>query len=207
MKILLSGIFAVICYAGIAQSFTEQDLQRIKSYCKGEFMSDTSALAGNPRKKLSVRPLWEKRKDGIWLLVTMDLPEKDSIAGNAFVWHFYTESNAVLLLQLLSFKEPEKVKELKTGVKKDTDILLQDLKSMNGCELYLTRDKQGNYTGQSKGKDCYLETFHAEYVQYEAAFQKNSLTWKAKAFDKEDKLLMPDIPADAYKKIPPVNKK
>ncbi len=205
MKILFAIILAIIASSSIAQSILEQDVQRLKSYAIGEYEVDTIGKGKRIEPgKLSIKPFWQKRKDGVWLLVMETVQEKQD---NFFIWHFYRESNEVFLLQLLQFKEAAKAKELAMGSKKDTDIFLYDLKSMNSCELYLTKDKSNNYIGAGKGKDCYLESGKAEYVVFVAAFKKNSLSWYAKGFDKNDKQIMGPVEEYSYNKIVGLKKK
>jgi CpeT/CpcT family (DUF1001) len=208
MKILFPVILAMICGLSMAQSISEQDVQRLKSYAVGEYEVDTIGKGKRIEPgKLSIKPFWPTRKDGVWLLVTETAQKKAEQQDNFFVWHFYRESNEVLLLQLLQFKEADRAKELVMGTKKDTDIFLYDLKSLNSCELYLSKDKFNNYTGTGKGKDCYLESEKAEYIVFQAVFKKNTLSWFTKGFDKDDKQVLGPMEEYSYNKIVGIKKK
>jgi CpeT/CpcT family (DUF1001) len=208
MKILFPIILLIMGNSSIAQSISEQDVQRIKSYTVGEYQEDTLSKGKRTEPAtLSVRPFWQKRKDGVWLFVIETVKNNEAQDNDFFIWHFYRESSEIFLLQLLQFKEIEKAKELALGAKKDTDIFLYDLKSMNSCELYLTRDKFNNYQGVGKGKDCYLESEKAEYVVFEAEFKKNSLSWYVKGFDKDDKQVPAPVRGYRYSKIVGLKKK
>jgi hypothetical protein len=208
MKILIPVILSMMTISSRAQSILEQDVQRLKTYAIGEYDVDTIGKGKQIEPgKLSIKPFWQKRKDGVWLFVMETVQKKEEKHNDFFIWHFYRESNEVFLLQLLQFKEAAKAKELAMGVKKDTDIFLYDLKSMNSCELYLTKDKFNNYRGISKGKDCYQESVKAEYLVFEAMFKKNSLSWYAKGFDKDDKQILGPVEEYSYNKIVGLKKK
>lgn len=207
MKIQFSIILMLLAYACTAQQFSEEDMQRIKSYCRGEFVTTDTAIAKGNRK-LTIKPFWEKRKDGLWLYVTEKEQKETVTVEDFFVWHFYRESNEVLLLQLLQFKEKMKAIEMSnTNIIKDTSVFLSDLKSMNSCELYLKKDKLNNYEGHSKGKDCYIESTNSEYIEFGAVLKNDGITWWSKGFDKEDKQVMGPSEGYKYKKIVPAKKK
>lgn len=190
MKFQFSIILVTIAYVCNAQSFSEEDVLRLKLFCTGDYKTDTSAWKTDGQRKLIVKPFWEKRKDGAWLLVAETLRQNKDTSEHFYVWHFYRESNSILLLQLLQFKDVAIAKEIIGGARKDKDVFLQDLKNMVGCELYITKDNSNNYNGKSKGKDCYIDSLSTEYFLYEAEFKKNILSWGAKGFDKDDKQIV-----------------
>jgi hypothetical protein len=201
MKFQFSIILLMIACLCNAQSFSEEDVLRLKLYCTGDFKSDTSEWKTYGLRKLMVKPFWEKRKDGAWLLVAETLRQKNDTSGHFYVWHFYRESNSILLLQLLQFKDVAIAKEIIGGTRKDKNVFLQDLKNMVGCELYIARDNSNNYSGKSKGKDCYIDTMNTEYFLYEAVFKKNELSWGAKGFDKNDKQIVGSAKGNNYLRI------
>jgi hypothetical protein len=206
MKIQFSIILVLAAYACTAQQFSEEDIQRLKLYCRGEFATTDTAISKQQRR-LTVKPFWEKRKDGLWLFVTEKAQKETITVEDFFVWHFYRESNEVLLLQLLQFKDKMKAIELANINIKDTSIFLSDLKSMNSCELYFKKDKLNNYEGRSKGKDCYIESTNSEYIEFGAVLKNDCITWGSKGFDKDDKQVMGPGEGYNYKRVVTAKKK
>jgi hypothetical protein len=199
MKAIFSIILCTAIFSVTAQQFVPSDVQQLKAYCKGIFVTDSSNANGR-YKTLSIKPFWEQRKDGVWLLVKQSWENESDSSGVFFVWHFYLESSKVLPLQLLYFKDSLKAVALFSGRLKEETLLLQDITAMNDCEIYLTKEKSEVFKGFTKGKDCFRNTIAAEYLIYTAEFSKTNIAWGEAGFDKNEKQVWGEATPSRYKK-------
>jgi hypothetical protein len=166
----------------LGQRFSGADIKLLKTYTAGVFTNaaqlKTDSSAG--QSVLTLQPIWPKRRDGGWLLVT-----RTDTARQYQLWHFYLQDDTTFLLQFLDFKDTAKAGQINRNINLQNSLFLYDLITRHGCEIYLTKTKKG-YAGSSSGKDCYLETQGTEYAGFTLSFTKNSIEWKQVDFDKKD---------------------
>jgi hypothetical protein len=180
--LIIAFIFPLL--AG-AQKFSAADLRLLRSYSTGVFSNNVQAKADTHfiQSMLKVQPLWQKRKDGIWLFI-----EKTDTGHRYQVWHLYLQDDTTVLMQFLDFKENQQAVQLSRDMKQQSGLRLNNLLIRQGCEGYLKKDKM-RYTATSKGKDCLANRAGIEYLTYTITFTKNSLEWQETGFNKDDKPL------------------
>jgi hypothetical protein len=176
-------LFVIFSFSANAQKYAARDLQKIKLYCTGSFVSELHATTDSLTARLRIRPIWNKRKDGVWLFA-----EKKGSVDQYQVWHFYIEDDSTLLLQCLSFKEENQAVQLGKDFTLQSKLKFYNLLNRHGCELYLKKNKLG-YNGYSVGKDCYPEKNGVEYAQYAIDINKSGILLKEAGYSKDDKLL------------------
>ncbi|MEO5685144.1 MAG: CpcT/CpeT family chromophore lyase [Chitinophagaceae bacterium] len=171
-------------FAG-AQKFSAADLRQLKTFSTGAFSNDVQVKADTHfvNAGLTVQPIWQKRKDGIWMFT-----ERVDTGHFFQVWHFYLQDDTTLILQLLDFKETQKAVQLSREIKQESNLYLYHLFTRHGCEVYLKRNKTG-YAGDSFGKDCFSNVPGIEYLAYHIEVKKNTISWQEGGFDKEDKAI------------------
>jgi hypothetical protein len=168
-----------------AQKFSAADLRLLKSYSTGVFSNGAQTKADTQliQPVLKVQPLWQKRKDGIWLFI-----EKTDTGHRYQVWHFYLQDDSTVLMQFLDFKENQKAVQLSQDIKQQSALYLNNLLIRQGCEGYLKKNKM-QYTATSGGKDCLAGKSGIEYLTCRITITKNSIVWQETGFDKDDKPL------------------
>ena len=168
---------------GQAQQYAALDLKQLKLYGTGIFSNEVQAKADTQfmHSELKVQPIWQKRKDGVWMFA-----ERTDTGHYYQVWHFYLQDDTTLLMQFLDFKDTQKAVQLSRDIKQQSTLYLYDLFTRHGCEVYLKRNKTG-YAGASFGKDCFLNVAGIEYTVFNIALTKNTINWEETDFSKEDK--------------------
>ena len=168
---------------GQAQQYAALDLKQLKLYGTGIFSNEVQAKADTRfmHSELKVQPIWQKRKDGVWMFA-----ERTDTGHYYQVWHFYLQDDTTLLMQFLDFKDTQKAVQLSRDIKQQSTLYLYDLFTRHGCEVYLKRNKTG-YAGASFGKDCFLNVAGIEYIVFNIALTKNTINWEETGFSKEDK--------------------
>ncbi|MFT3933435.1 MAG: CpcT/CpeT family chromophore lyase [Chitinophagaceae bacterium] len=168
-----------------AQKLSDADIRQLKAFSTGVFSNEAQAKADAKflLTELKVQPIWQKRKDGVWLFA-----ERKDTAHTYQVWHFYLQDANTLLMQISDFKDTSKAAQLSLDIKKETNLVLNNLLVRHGCELYVKKNKT-SYEGTSSGKECFANTPGTEYVTLSAVFAKGTLSWQQISYDKEDKEL------------------
>ncbi|MEO5592135.1 MAG: CpcT/CpeT family chromophore lyase [Chitinophagaceae bacterium] len=181
---------------GRAQKFTAADLRQLKLYSTGFFSNDVQVKADTHviSSGLKIQPIWQKRKDGIWMFT-----ERTDTGHHYQVWHFYLQDDTTLVMQFLDFKEVQKAVQISSDVKQQSNLYLYNLFTRHGCEVYLKKNETG-YAGRSLGKDCSANIAGIEYIMFNIALTKNTIDWRQAGYDKEDKEL-PSAVTGNYKFI------
>ena len=168
---------------GQSQKFTSVDLRQLKLYSTGFFSNDVQAKADTQfiRSGLKVQPIWQKRKDGVWMFT-----ERTDTGHCYQVWHFYLQDDTTLVMQFLDFKETQKAIQVSSDIKQLSNLYLYNLFTRHGCEVYLKKNKTG-YAGSSSGRDCFANVPGIEYIMFNIAITKNTIDWQQAGYDKEGK--------------------
>jgi CpeT/CpcT family (DUF1001) len=166
-----------------AQHFSTADLKLLKTYSSGSFSNESQAKADSHfiKSNLQLQPIWQKRKDGVWIFVQ----QTDSLVQYQ-VWHYYIQDDSTLILQFLHFKETDKAIQLSKDITQQSKLNLFNLLTRHGCEVYLKKNKKG-YEGSSTGKDCFAEIKGVEYLSVSISVTRNDIAKLETGFDKEDK--------------------
>ncbi len=178
-------LFLLFPAAANAQKFTAADLRQLKLYSTGLFTNDAQVKTDTHRVKsvLKLQQVWSKRKDGIWVFA-----ERTDTAHVYQLWHFYLQDDTTLLMQFLDFKDSSKAAQLSRNIKQETSLFLYHLITRHGCEVYLKKNKKG-YAGSTLGKECFTGIPGTEYLAFNMAFNKSTVDWQQKGFDKQEKEL------------------
>jgi CpeT/CpcT family (DUF1001) len=176
-----------------AQHFSNADLKLLNVYSAGSFSNEIQAKADTHFVKagLQIEPIWQKRKDGVWMFVQ----QTDSLVQYQ-VWHYYIQDDSTLILQFLQFKDAGRALQLSKDIHLQSKLNLYDLLTRHGCEVYLKKDKKG-YAGATMGRDCFAAISGVEYLSENISITRNSITKLEMGFDKDDKLVYGSV-AGAY---------
>jgi len=169
---------------GAAQKFTAADLRQLKIYSTGVFGNNENGVkpdSGLLQSDLLIKPIWQKRKDGLWMFV-----EKSDTGHYYQVWHYYLQDDSTLVLQFFDFKDPEKALLLHKDIKQQSNLYLYNLFTSHGCDVYLKKNNTG-FAGHTSGRECFTSIPGAEYNEMKIDITKDAITWQQTPFDKENK--------------------
>lgn len=180
MRCLLLLLLLPCCCA--AQKISATDMKLLKLYSTGAFTqkhegTDTPAV----RLTLNIQPIWQKRKDGLWLFA-----DKADTAHLYQVWHYYLQDDSTLVLQCFDFKDQQKALQLAKDIRQQSGLYIYHLFTSHGCDVYLKKDKTG-FSGSTFGKECFSNIPAAEYLQMHIAVTKDGISWQQTSFDKDNK--------------------
>jgi len=160
-----------------AQPFSAAEMQQLKVYSTGLFTNKTQVQADSSVQPstLHIRLIWQKRKDGWWMLA-----EKKDREQLYQVWHYYLQDDTTLVLQFFDFKDAQKAAALAQDLSLQASLYLYHLSARHGCEIYLKRHP-GGYLGSTSGKDCVVQLPGAGYNKRSLLLQKDYLQWQQAA--------------------------
>ncbi len=177
---LLSACLFFLLQPLLAQKTSTRDLQQLKALMTGSFSNHNQAKADTSFQEilLEIRPIWTRRKDGVWLYVEQAIAASPARPYRQRVYHLYIADDSTLVSQVFELKEPDKYAGWWKEPRRFDSVKFQALGNKVGCEVYLRKTKSGGYTGGTEGQDCLSTLQGASYATSEAAISKNEMrTW------------------------------
>ncbi|GAB4494447.1 MAG: chromophore lyase CpcT/CpeT [Saprospiraceae bacterium] len=176
---LLVAQISWTCKTGSHAAQNDRDLQTLVQWMSGDFSSKAQSLRDSDFYdiRLHIRPIWTSDRSNHWLYVeqaaaaTEDKPyrqriykvERDAAAKNGFKSIVYTLSDPAKWAG--AYKNVASFNELKPS-----DLTLRD-----GCTVFLERQKDGSFTGATRGDGCESNLRGAKYASSKVVITKNML--------------------------------
>lgn len=179
-SVLLSACLFCVLQSLQAQRTSTRDLLQLKALMAGSFSNHDQAQADTSFQEilLEIRPIWSRRKDGVWLYVEQAAAASPAQPYRQRVYHLYIADDSTLVSQVFELKEPEKYKGWWKEPKRFDSVKFQALSNKVGCEVYLRKTKTGSFTGGTEGQDCLSTLRGASYATSEATISRKEMrTW------------------------------
>jgi len=122
-----------------------------------------------------MKRIWSDRTDGVWLYIEQATSSSQQKPYRQRVYHVTQigknkfESAVYTIENPLRFAGDFKKESPLAGLTPDS------LKSRDGCSVFLTKNKNGNYSGSTKGSDCSSDLRGAKYATSEVKVFKNKI--------------------------------
>lgn len=127
---------------------------------------------------LQMKPVWQKRKDGFWLYVEQAMLNEISRPYRQRMYHLYLQDDSILVSQVFEFKEPSLYIGWWATPARFDSLKFAALSSRVGCEVYLRKNKSGQFEGATDGKECVSSLKGASYATSEVIVEKGQvLSW------------------------------
>jgi hypothetical protein len=165
-----------------------KDLKKLAKFMIGSFSSEKQFKEDTVNYfdiRLKIVPIWQKRKDGIWLYVeqaaanTLDKPYRQRI------YQLTERQKGVFESAVYTFKNP-----LRFAQKPDliaATLSPDSLSARDGCSVILSKKDNDTFEGSTEGKKCPSELRGAAYATSVVTLTAKSLLSWDKGFDDKDK--------------------
>lgn len=176
-KLFTLTFLLVAGHTVFSQKLNNKDLLQLKSYMQGSFSSeeqskkDTAFLAIT----LHMKQVWPRRKDGYWLYVEQATAISQDKPYRQRVYHLYLQDDSTLVSQVFEFKEPETVAGWWKEPRRFDSLKFFALSSRTGCEVYIHKNKKGQFQGSTMGKECQSSLRGASYASSEVLIDKTGI--------------------------------
>jgi hypothetical protein len=134
--------------------------------------------------RLGMVPIWRDRSDGPWLYVEQAAAASLDRPYRQRVYHLVAESGGAI--HSVVYKLPGNPIRY-AGAWKETEPLADlgrdDLTILQGCDMVLTRRKDGAFVGRTVGKRCSNTWGGASYATSEATITEEELTSWDRGYD------------------------
>ncbi|HOZ78361.1 MAG TPA: chromophore lyase CpcT/CpeT [Ferruginibacter sp.] len=167
----------------------DRDLLELKARMEGTFTSELQAKSDSDYYNihLHMSAIWERSEDGYWLYVEQAIASALNKPYRQRIYHLYRQDDITLVSKVYEMNAPMRFAgayanpELLTGLTKDSLIDRQ------GCAIYLRKDKSGNFSGSTPGKECLSSLRGAAYATSEVVIHEDKLVSWDRGWDKDDK--------------------
>ena len=124
---------------------------------------------------LHVKQIWNTQNNGRWLYAEQAEVQHLQEPYRQTVYHIYQQDNYTLVCKVYELRNPGQY----TAAWKDDNKLYQltedALTEAPGCTLYLHKNKEGDFTGATNGKNCVTAFNGAGYTTTEISIYKDKL--------------------------------
>lgn len=189
-KIIVFSVSVIISLAAISQEkVTDKDLLELKNRMKGAFNSEMQARADSDYYNihLHMAQIWKKDKDGYWLYVEQAVAAALKKPYRQRIYHVYRQDDVTLVSKVYEMNSALRF----AGAYANTDLLSSltkdSLIDRQGCAIYLHKDKDGNFSGSTPGKDCLSSLRGSTYATSEVVIYADKLVSWDRGWDKDDK--------------------
>lgn len=173
-KLFFAGLLLSLSINLYSQKLGNRELIQLRSFMQGNFISeqqsvtDTSFLAVT----LHMKQVWPKRKDGYWLSVEQAIAQTQDKGYRQRIYHLYLQDDSILMSQVFEFKYPSVVAGWWKEAKRFESLKFFALCNRAGCEVYIRKNKKGQFIGSTEGKECSRVLWGAGYATNEVIIDK-----------------------------------
>ncbi|MBX7044657.1 MAG: chromophore lyase CpcT/CpeT [Ignavibacteria bacterium] len=176
LLILLALLLGVSSFS-FAKPKPKSELMKLVARMEGSFSSQEQSERDTNYFdiRLHMKRIWKERTDGVWLYVEQAVATAQQKPYRQRVYHVTQTGKNKFLSEVYTMENPLR---FAGDYKKDnalSGLTPDSLKSREGCGVYLTKTKSGNYKGLTKGKDCPSDLRGAKYATSEVTIYKNKL--------------------------------
>jgi len=188
-KLFISAFLIISLSVCSQEKVDDRDLLELKSRMEGTFTSEIQAKSDSDyfNIHLNMSAIWERSEDGYWLYVEQAVASALNKPYRQRIYHLYRQNDITLVSKVYEINSPMRFAgacsnpELLTGLTKDSLIDRQ------GCAIYLRKDKSGNFSGSTPGKECLSSLRGAAYATSEVVIHEDKLISWDRGWDKDDK--------------------
>ncbi len=187
--IFITAFIITSLSAWCQEKVDDRDLLELKARMEGTFTSEVQAKSDSDYYNihLQMSAIWERSEDGYWLYVEQAMASRLTQPYRQRIYHLYRQDDITLVSKVYEINAPMRFAgahgnpDLLKGLTKDSLIDRQ------GCAIYLRKDKNGNFSGATPGKECLSSLRGAAYATSEVVINEDKLISWDRGWDKNDK--------------------
>lgn len=176
-------------FASSQEKVDERDLLELRARMTGFFTSELQAKSDSDyyNVHLHMAAIWERSEDGYWLYVEQAIASALHKPYRQRIYHLYRQDDITLVSKVYELDSPLRF----AGAYENPDLLKNirkdSLIDRQGCAIYLHKDKDGNFSGSTLGKNCLSSLRGAAYATSEVMiFDDKLISWD-RGWDKNNK--------------------
>jgi hypothetical protein len=168
-KLFFAGLLFSFSMNLYAQKLGNRDLNQLKSFMQGNFSSEQQSATDTSFSAVSLhmKQVWPRRKDGYWLYVEQAMIQTPDKPYRQRMYHLYLQDDSTLVSQVFEFKDPAPLVGWWKEPKRFDSLKFFALSSRPGCEVYIRKNKKGQFIGSTQGNDCSSVLRGANYATSE----------------------------------------
>lgn len=168
-KLFFTGLLFSFSMNLCAQKLGNRDLNQLKSFLQGNFSSEKQSATDTSFSTVSLhmKQVWPRRKDGYWLYVEQAMMQTPDKPYHQLMYHLYLQDDSTLVSQVFEFKDPAFVVGWWKEPKRFDSLKFFALSSRPGCEVYIRKNKKGQFVGSTEGYECISVLKGASYATSE----------------------------------------
>ncbi len=168
-KLFFAGLLFSFSMNLYAQKLGNRDLNQLKSFLQGNFSSEQQSATDTSFSAVSLhmKQVWPRRKDRYWLYVEQAMMQTPDKPYRQRMYHLYLQDDSTLVSQVFEFKDPSPLVGWWKEPKRFDSLKFFGLSSRPGCEVYIRKNKKGQFIGSTQGKDCRSVLRGASYATSE----------------------------------------
>ena len=174
----------IFCVPAVqAQDFMKldkSDLQALSNRMSGEFSSEQQSKDDSSffHITLKMTPIWPDRKDGYWLYIEQAMASAQDKPYRQRIYHLFQQDEWTLVSKVFEIPSPAKYIGSADAPAKLAGLTVDSLIDRKGCAIFLHKNKEGNYTGSTPGKECLSNLRGATYATSEVVIQpEQMISW------------------------------
>lgn len=159
------------------QRLKKDDLKELATRMTGIFSSGQQAAKDSSYAMLvlHMKPIWQNKTDGYWFYVEQAAAQSLQKPYRQRIYHVYQQDNYILVNKVYEIQYPDQY----IGAWKDGNKLYQltedALIDREGCAIYFHKNKDGDYSGSTPGKECLSSVRGAAYATSEVTIYKDKM--------------------------------
>ena len=187
--IILSASFFISLSALCQEKVDERDLLELKNRMEGAFTSELQAKSDSDYYNIHLHMvhIWQRSEDGYWLYVEQAIASALKKPYRQRIYHVYKQDDNTLVSKVFEINAPLRF----AGAYANTDLLKgitkDSLIDRQGCSIFLHKDKDGNFSGSTPGKECLSSLRGSTYATSQVVIHEDKLVSWDRGWDKEDK--------------------
>lgn len=168
-KLFFAGLLWSLSMSLYAQKLGNRDLIQLKSFLQGNFSSEQQSETDTSYSSVTLymKQVWPRRKDGYWLYVEQAMRQTPDKPYRQRMYHLYLQDDSTLVSQVFEFKDPASLVGWWKEPKRFDSLKFFALSSRPGCEVYISKNKKGQFIGSTQGKECSSVLRGASYATSE----------------------------------------
>lgn len=191
--LLIVFLFSSV-FAGAQQKLTKADLEEVKNRLEGSFDNEEQSKTDNSfkhiklhTKEISIRG--KNKEGGYWLYVEQAMASNQDKPYRQRIYHLYKKDNETLVTKVYELDEPLRFAGAWAKTDKLKKLTRDSLYEKEGCDIYLTKTEDGDFTGGTVGKGCLSTLKGASYATSEITIYSNMLVSWDRGRDEHDNLV------------------
>ena len=189
-QFIILSVAVFISLAALCQEKVDaRDLLELKSRMEGAFSSELQAKADSDYYNihLHMAQIWPRNEDGYWLYVEQAVAAKLNKPYRQRIYHVYKQDDYTLVSKVYELNSPLRFAGAYANIDVLKNLTVDSLVDRQGCAISLHKDKDGNFSGSTPGKECLSSLRGSTYATSQVTIYEDKLVSWDRGWDKDDK--------------------